>query len=167
MQGRRGAHGAVDFKQLRTMNKGVLKRLLSYLKHYKKQAVIVLIGIIVSSASGVASSLFLGTLIDRYIMPMIGQAAPDYAGLIRALLVMALIYLAGIVASLLYNRCMAVIGQGVLKTIRDDMFRHMQTLPIKYFDTHPFGDVMSRYTNDTDTLRQLITQSIPTLIQSA
>ena len=167
MQGRRGAHGAVDFKQLRTMNKGVLKRLLGYLKHYKKQAVIVLIGIIVSSASGVASSLFLGTLIDRYIMPMIGQAAPDYTGLIRALMVMALIYLAGIVASLLYNRCMAVIGQGVLKTIRDDMFRHMQTLPIKYFDTHPFGDVMSRYTNDTDTLRQLITQSIPTTIQSA
>ena len=167
MQGNRRARGAVNLKQLRTIDKGVLKRLLAYLKHYKKQAAVVLAGIIISSASGVASSLFLGMLIDRYIMPMIGQAAPDYSGLIRALIVMALIYLAGIVASLMYNRSMAVIGQGVLKTVRDDMFAHMQTLPIKYFDTHPFGDVMSRYTNDTDTLRQLITQSIPTTIQSA
>ena len=81
MQGNRRARGAVNIKQLRTIDKGVLKRLLAYLKHYKKQAAVVLAGIIISSASGVASSLFLGMLIDRYIMPMIGQAAPDYSGL--------------------------------------------------------------------------------------
>ncbi len=164
--------GPGGLKQLGSIDKKALKRLLAYFRNYKKESVIVVAGIILASVSSVASSLFLGRLIDSYIKPMVdgmkqGMGAPDYSGLIRALCVMALIYSVSVVASLMYNRFMAVIGQGILKTVRDDMFSHMQTLPIRYFDTHPFGDVMSRYTNDTDTLRQLITQTIPTLIQSA
>ncbi len=150
---------------LKSIDTKVLKRLLGYIMHYRTLAVIVVCAIVLSSATGVASSLFLGRLIDDYITPLLHEPSPEYSGLIRALIVMALIYLIGIVSSLTYNRLGAIMGQGVLKTIRDNLFSHMQTLPIRYFDAHPFGDIMSRYTNDTDTLRQLITQSIPSMIQ--
>lgn len=140
-----------------------LKRLMSYIFRYKARFVIVLICILISSIAGVASSLFLQTLIDDYITPMLKQTNPVFAGLARAVLVMGVIYVIGILATLLYNRIMVVVAQGVLKDIRDEMFVHMQSLPIKYFDTHTHGDVMSCYTNDTDTLRQMITQSIPQL----
>ena len=113
-----------------------------------------------------ASSLFLKSLIDDYIAPLIGQAAPDFAPLFGALTVMACIYLAGMLASYLQTRLMIPVAQGTLKTIRDDMFAHMQTLPIKYFDTHTHGNVMSYYTNDTDTLRQMIGQSLPNAVSS-
>ena len=116
--------------------------------------------------AGVAGSLFLQVLIDGYITPLLVEANPDFSGLLRTVMVMGCIYLAGVVATYLYNRMMAVISQGVLKTIRDEMFDHMQSLPIRYFDTHTYGDVMSRYTNDTDTLRQMISQSVPQMFSA-
>ncbi len=151
---------------LKNIDKSTLKRLIGYFMHYRRLSAAVLCCILLSSVAGVASSLFLGRLIDDYITPMLTTSQPLFNELARALLIMACIYGISIVATLLFNRFMATIGQGILKTIRDEMFTHMQSLPIRYFDTHPFGDVMSRYTNDTDTMRQLITQSIPTMIQS-
>ncbi|MDO4288164.1 MAG: ABC transporter ATP-binding protein [Eubacterium sp.] len=138
------------------------KRLLSYVTgKYRTQFILVLVCIIISALANVVGSLFLQSLIDDYIMPLIGVSNPVFTGLFKAVSVMAFIYLLGVLATFLYNRIMVVIAQGVLKTIRDDMFAHMQRLPIRYFDTHTHGDVMSRYTNDTDTLRQMIAQSLP------
>ena len=148
-------------------DKRTVKRLLGYVfKPYKFRCILVVVCILISAVAGVAGSLFLKQLIDDYIAPMLQQAVPDYTPLAGALLQMALIYLAGIIASFSYNRLMVKVSQGVLKTIRDDMFAHMQTLPVKYFDTHTHGDVMSHYTNDTDTLRQMISQSLPNLVSS-
>jgi len=142
--------------------KKTLKRLLSCIfKDYKLHFFVVLIFIIISSLVGVAGSLFIETLIDDYISPMVSSSSTDFAPLLRAILFMAVIYAAGVVSIFLYNRIMVVIAQGVLKQIRDDMFTKMQKLPLRYFDSHSHGDVMSRYTNDTDTLRQMIAQSIP------
>lgn len=143
-----------------------LKRLMSYLKDYKKRFLFVLVCIALNAGAMVASSLFLQILIDNYITPLLASASPEFAPLFRAMRVLAGIYLIGILASLFYSRTMAVISQGILKEIRDEMFSHMQTLPIKYFDTHSHGDVMSHYTNDTDTLRQMISQSVPQLFSS-
>lgn len=112
------------------------------------------------------SSLFIQRLIDDYISPLLLEANPVFDALFRAIVQMACIYVIGILASLIYNRTMAIISQGILKKIRDDMFAHMQTLPIKYFDTHTHGDVMSHYTNDTDALRQMLSQSLPQLLSS-
>ncbi|PWL45644.1 MAG: ABC transporter [Clostridiales bacterium] len=148
------------------MDKKTVKRLLSYFGTYKLQFTFVLICIVISAVAGVLSSLFLQTLIDDYIEPLLIAAAPNFSGLLRMILVMAGIYLIGVLATLFYNRVMVVIAQGMLKKIRDDMFSHMQTLPIRYFDTHTHGDVMSHYTNDTDTLRQMLTQSIPQTFSS-
>lgn len=148
------------------MNKKTVKRLMSYVTRYKLQFAAVLVCIVLSALSGVASSLFLGTLIDKYIAPLLLAATPVYTGLLKAISVMAVIYLVGVITTLLYNRIMAITAQSVLRQIRDDMFEHMQTLPVKYFDTHSHGDVMSYYTNDTDTLRQAIAQSIPQMISS-
>ena len=125
-----------------------------------------LVCIALNAGAMVTASLFLQILIDDYITPMLASASPEFAPLFRVMLVLGGIYLVGILASLFYNRTMAVISQGILKEIRDQMFSHMQTLPIKYFDTHSHGDVMSHYTNDTDTLRQMLSQSIPQLFSS-
>ncbi|MCD8241289.1 MAG: ABC transporter ATP-binding protein/permease [Lachnospiraceae bacterium] len=145
-----------------------LKRLLSYVwKDYKLAFLLVLICIAIGSLAGVMGNLFLKSLIDDYITPLLAQSNPDFAPLIRALLTMACIYYAGVLATYSYNRIMINVTQGTLKTIRDEMFTHMERLPIRYFDTHTHGDVMSCYTNDTDTLRQMISQSIPQLISSA
>lgn len=148
------------------MNPKTLKRLFSYLKEYKLRAVCVVICIILSAVASAVSSLFLKTLIDDYISPLLLQAEPDFSGLFRMICIMGVIYLAGVIATFLYNRIVVVIAQGILKKIRDDMFDHMQTLPIRYFDTHTHGDIMSYYTNDTDTLRQMIAQSVPQMISS-
>lgn len=144
-----------------------VKRLLRYvIQDYRWPFMGVLLCILVSAAAGVAGSLFLQVLIDGYITPLLVEANPDFSGLLRAVMVMGCIYLAGVAATYLYNRMMAVISQGVLKSIRDEMFDHMQSLPIRYFDTHTHGDVMSRYTNDTDTLRQMIAQSVPQMFSA-
>ena len=150
------------------VKKGTFKRLMSYiLKGNKLKLLIVVVSIAVSAAASVSSSLFIKTLIGDYIEPLLKTASPDFGGLLAAILKMAAIYLCGIVAVYVQNRVMAIVSQGVLKTIRDDMFAHMQTLPIKYFDTNTHGDIMSRYTNDTDTLRQMISQTIPQTLSSA
>lgn len=144
-----------------------IKRLLSYIfKGHKLRMAFVLICILLSAVAGVASSVFLQILIDDFITPMIGQINPDFTGLAVAVLTMAGIYLIGVISTFMYNRLMVVISQGVLKDIRDEMFSHMQNLPIRYFDTHSHGDIMSYYTNDTDTLRQMISQSIPQVFSS-
>ena len=147
--------------------KKTLSRLMGYMKPYKWRLVGMVVCIILSTVAQVASNSSLSTLIDDYIKPMLGSASPDFAPLIRFLCIMACVYLTGLLASFLQQRLMVVVGQGTQKTIRDKMFTHMQRLPIRYFDTHPVGDVMSRYTNDIDTLRQMISQAIPQCIQSA
>ena len=144
-----------------------LMRLLSYVwNYYKVECVFVAIGIAVSSLAAVAGNLFIKNLIDDYIMPFLSENSPSFAPLIRALLIMAGIYYIGTFATFLYARLMVNVTQGTLKWIRDDMFTHMECLPIKYFDTHAHGDIMSCYTNDTDTLRQMISQSIPQMLSS-
>ena len=160
---RRGFTGGKKAKDA----KGTMKRLLGYIARGNQlRLAVVFILLLVSTVASVASSLFLKSLIDDYIAPLIGQAAPDFAPLFGALTVMACIYLAGMLASYLQTRLMIPVAQGTLKTIRDDMFAHMQTLPIKDFDTHTHGNVMSYYTNDTDTLRQMIGQSLPNAVSS-
>ena len=143
-----------------------LKRLLSYMRAYKGTLVLVTVCILLSAVAGAASSMFLQKLIDGYIVPMLGTASPDYSGLIRALITIGCVYLVGTLATWLYNRRMVTIAQGTLKRIRDEMFEKMQRLPIRYFDTHTHGDIMSLYTNDTDTLRQMIAQSMAQLVSS-
>lgn len=153
-------------KMVRKIDFKTIKRILSYMKRYKKTMAVVIICILLSSVASVSGSMFLGTLIDDYITPLLGDPNPVFTGLLKALAMMACIYLVGVLSSWLYMRSMATIAQGTLKAIRDEMFEKMQRLPIRYFDTHTHGDIMSRYTNDTDTLRQMINQSLPQLINS-
>ncbi len=144
-----------------------VKRLLSYIfKNYKGRFFLVLVCILFSSLASVASSLFLETLIDDYITPLIGVGQPDFTPLLKVLVVMAVIYFIGMLSTYLTNRIMVTISQGVQKKIRDEMFENMQYLPIKYFDTHSHGEIMSHYTNDIDTLRQMLSQSIPQAFSS-
>ena len=143
-----------------------LKRLLSYMRQYKKAMALVTVCILLSAIASAASSMFLQTLIDDYIVPLVGQDQPIFTGLIRALCTIGGVYLIGILASWIYNRTMVTIAQGTLKSIRDEMFTKMQALPVSYFDRHTNGDTMSLYTNDTDTLRQLIAQSMGQFISS-
>lgn len=143
------------------------KRLLKYVTGtYKVRFVIVFICILLSSIASISVSLSLKFLIDDFISPMIGQKDPKFAELYRALAVLGSIFLMGVIATFTYTRLMVYIGQGVLKKVRDDMFEHMQTLPIRYFDQNTNGSIMSLYTNDTDTLRQMISQSIPQALMS-
>lgn len=146
--------------------KGTVKRLLGYLGAYKVRFIFVIICIAISSGTVAYSALFIQGLIDNYITPLLTQSQADFSGLLHYLIKVAIILFTGVIASYLYNRFMVVIGQGILKKIRDEMFSHMQKLPIRYFDTHSHGDIMSHYTNDTDTLRQMISQSIPQLLNS-
>ncbi|NLM35940.1 MAG: ABC transporter ATP-binding protein, partial [Clostridiales bacterium] len=111
-------------------------------------------------------TLFLRNLIDDYIAPLLNKTSPDFTPLLKAIVTMAAIYYVGVIATYVYNRIMVIISQGSLKRIRDDMFEHMETLPIKFFDTHSHGELMSLYTNDTDTLRQMISQGIPQLLSA-
>ncbi len=151
----------------REIKPGTLKRLLSYMADYKIYLVVVVICILLSAVAHAGSSLFIQRLIDDYITPLLIQKNPVFTGLFKALGVMACLYLAGVLATLFYNRIMVVIAQGTEKKIRDDMFSHMQALPISYFDTHSHGDIMSRFTNDVDTLSQMISQSMPQLFSTA
>ncbi len=152
-------------------DKKTIVRLLSYMKEYKLHLILVALGIIISAVTGVIGSTFIKTMIDTYIDPLLDGVkngiVPDYTNMVLAIIRMACIYLIGLLCTFGYNRLMVTVAQGVQKKVRDGMFEHMQTLPIKYFDTHSHGDVMSCYTNDTDTLRQLISQSVPQLFSSA
>ena len=143
------------------------KRLLKYVTEtYKLRFFLVFVCIFISSGASISVSLSLKFLLDDFIIPLIGQQTPDFAGLYRALGTLACIFVAGVLAAFTYTRLMVYIGQGVLKRIRDDMFEHMQTLPIRYFDQNTNGSIMSLYTNDTDTLRQMISQAIPQALMS-
>jgi ATP-binding cassette subfamily B multidrug efflux pump len=148
------------------VNKKTIKNLFKYIGQYKLQLIFVVVAIIVSAITGALASLFLRTLIDDYIMPLMVVNNPDFSGLLRIVMIMGGIYLIGILGTLFYTRTMVTVSQGVLKKIRDDMFAHMQTLPIGYFDSHSHGDLMSHYTNDTDTLRQMLAQSLPSVFSS-
>lgn len=144
-----------------------LGRLLSYMKPYKGRLVFVTVCILLSSIASAVSSLFLQSLIDEYIVPLLSSSSPVFTGLLKALISLGCVYLIGVLSSLLYSRITVTIAQGTLKTIRDEMFEKMQKLPIRVFDTRTHGDIMSLYTNDTDTLRQMIAQALPQLISSA
>ena len=141
--------------------KQTISRLLSYMARYKGTLAVVGVSVVFSAVAQAASSASLGTLVDDYITPMLSQAVPDFAPLLHFLGMMACVYFVGLVSAFFCNYLMARVSQGTQRSIRDQLFTHMQTLPIRYFDTHPAGDIMSRYTSDIDTLRQMISQAIP------
>lgn len=157
-----------DKKPPRVKNmKGTLLRLLSYItKNHKWKFFLVCFCILISAAASVSSSLFIKTIINDFIEPMLSTGSTNFAPLIRTIGIMACIYACGVIATYLYNLIMVYISQGILKEIRDEMFAKMQKFPIKYFDTHTYGDTMSRYTNDTDALEQMLCETIPQFLSS-
>ena len=145
----------------------MLGRLMGYIyKNYRIHIIVVVIGIIVSVLANVQGTMFMKTLIDQYIMPLLKAETPDFHPLAMAILRVACFYAIGVACTYTYNRLMIYVSQGTLRNLRNEMFERMETLPVKYFDTHAHGDIMSVYTNDIDTLRQMISQSIPQLISS-
>ena len=149
------------------INKNTAKRLLKCItSKYKKQLILVFVFIVISSIANVAGSLFLKTLIDDYVEPLLMADNPEFTGLLQAIGTMAIIYAVGVISTLCYGRIMAIVSQGTIKQIRDDMFNKMQSFPIKYFDTHTHGEVMSHYTNDVDTLSQMLSQSFPQVMSA-
>lgn len=159
---------AINGSNQKEINKqDTLKRVLAYvLKNYKWRFLLVLVLILVTALCMVRFSLFMQTLIDSYITPLLAAKNPDFSGLAHAIFQLIIIGIIGVLSSYTYNRLMVYVGQGTMRRIRIDLFTHMERLPIKYFDTHAHGDIMSIYTNDVDTLRQLISQSIPQVINS-
>ncbi|MBQ2985689.1 MAG: ABC transporter ATP-binding protein, partial [Clostridia bacterium] len=156
-----------DLKNIGKNSKKTIKRLLGLLRPYRARLALVFLCILISAGAGILGSMFTRILIDDYITPLIGQSSPDFSGLIRAIMTMGCIYLAGMISSFTYNRLMVTVSQGTMKGVRDRLFTHMQTLSIGYFDSNTHGDLMSRYTNDTDTLQQMLSQSIPQLMNSS
>ncbi|MCH4208787.1 ABC transporter ATP-binding protein [Bifidobacterium sp.] len=150
----------------RRANWGIIKRIFGYILQYRWRVIAIVVCIFAGSAAQAGSALFLQSLIDSYILPLVGEPSPDWGPLIRALTLMAVLYAIGTLSTWLWNWLIVKVEQGTLKTIRDQMFAHQQQLPIRFFDTHEHGDVMSRYTNDTDTLRQAISQSFPQMFAS-
>lgn len=146
--------------------KETIGRLAKYLMEYKGQMLLVVLGICGSSGASVASTYFLKPIINDYIVPFIGRENPDLSAFVSMLCLMAVVYLIGVGSGYLYKRLMVNIATGSMRKIRTDLFTHMQKLPIKYFDTHTHGELMSRYTNDTDTLRQMISQSVPQMFSA-
>ncbi|WP_396127937.1 ABC transporter ATP-binding protein [Clostridium sp.] len=162
--GARGGHGHAKMSK---NSLKILKRLLIYiLKEYKFLFSMVVLTIIISSLANVVGTLYLKSLIDDYITPLLNKSGADFGPLLKMITTMALIYYVGVLSTYAFSRMMIIISQGSLKKIRDDMFSHMETLPIKFFDTHAHGDLMSLYTNDTDALRQMISQGIPQLLSA-
>lgn len=146
----------------------LFKRIMRYVfKYYGIQMILVLVCIVLSVVANIQGTMFTRTLIDDYITPMIGQAEPDYGPLLSAMSRVAMFYGIGILAAFTQQVIMVHVNQGTLKRLREDLFDHMESLPIKYFDTHAHGDIMSIYTNDIDTLRQMISQSVPQIFNSA
>ncbi|WP_294539178.1 ABC transporter ATP-binding protein [uncultured Gemmiger sp.] len=160
----RGAHGP----RPKVKNPGkILKRIMGYVLHvYRVPYLIAIACIVISVLANIQGTLFMQTLIDSYILPLLTEKSNDFSGLLFAILRTGCFYAIGVAATFTQTRLMAIITQGTLKKLRDELFTHMQTLPIKYFDTHAHGDIMSVYTNDIDTLRQMISQSIPQMLNS-
>ena len=146
--------------------KKTLMRLLGYMKSYTPLLLFVFLCIIATSVAQAQGNRALGPLVDEYILPMVATGSTDFGALKAYLVKLACIFLFGALGSFLFNYLMVGVTQGVQKTIRDDLFAKMQRLPLRYFDSHPAGDIMSRYTSDIDTLRQMISQSIPQCVSS-
>ena len=162
MRGKMPANG----KKIENPGK-IFKRLMGYVaKNYAPHLILVAILILVSVLANVQGTMFIQKLIDDYIAPMLTQEVPDFEPLAMAIARVAGFYAIGVAATYAWNRIMVNVTQGTLQNVRDDLFSHMETLPIKYFDTHSHGDIMSTYTNDTDTLRQMISQSMPQVFNS-
>lgn len=168
LKGPMGGHGR-GMRGPKVENAGkIFRRLLGYvMKNYAVHCVIVIICIVASVLASVQGTLFMKTLIDGYIKPLLLEPSPDFTGLSRSILRVAGFYLIGVAATYTQSRLMITVTQGTMKRLRNDMFAHMEKLPIKYFDTHVHGDIMSMYTNDIDTLRQMISQSMPQMLSSA
>lgn len=148
-------------------DRGAMLDIIKYIfKYYKGAVIVVIISIIISALANLSMTLFMRELIDNYIMPLLDMAVPDYSALAGRLIQLAAVLGVGIACAYAYNRIMVNVGQGTMNRLRKQLFGHMETLPIKYFDTHAHGDIMSIYTNDVDTLRQLIGQSLPQLLNS-
>ena len=146
----------------------VFKRIIGFVaKNYLLQCIVVLVCIVLTVFSTIQGTMFTKTLIDQYIMPLMQQIVPDYTQLLHAIIRVACFYAVGVIAAYVNTRMMVYVTQGTMRSLRDEIFVHMESLPIKYFDTHAHGDIMSIYTNDVDTLRQMISQSIPQLINSS
>ena len=146
----------------------VFKRIIGFVaKNYLLQCIVVLVCIVLTVFSTIQGTMFTKTLIDQYIMPLMQQTVPDYTQLLHAIIRVACFYAVGVIAAYVNTRMMVYVTQGTMRSLRDELFVHMESLPIKYFDTHAHGDIMSIYTNDVDTLRQMISQSIPQLINSS
>ena len=161
-------HGPRGKVQLSGNEKAVFSRLMKYMfLEHKGKFILASILIVVSALASIGGSAFLGIFVDSYVVPLKGAADPDYSAFIGALCLMGGIFLAGAVCTYLYNRIMIVVAQGTLRRLRNEMFAHMQTLPLKFFDTNTHGALMSRFTNDTDVLRQMLSQTIPQLISSS
>ncbi len=150
-----------DMKNKKSVDKDTIKRLLSFMKEYKLKLVLVIICIILTSLVTAATATAIRILIDNYITPLIGSTDPSYDQILKIIVILSCIFIVGVVASFLSSRIMVDVSQSILNKIRNQMFSHMQKLPIRYFDTKSYGDVMSHFTNDTDTLRQSLSQSIP------
>ena len=145
----------------------IFKRLMTYVaRRYKFHLAAVVVCILTAALANVQGTMFMRTLIDSYITPLIGSENPDYSPLLSAILRVACFYAIGVIASYAHQRIMVVVTQGTLRDLRKEMFEHMESLPIRYFDTHSHGDIMSMYTNDIDTLRQMISQSMPQFLNS-
>ena len=157
------AHGPVKFSSIK---KDTLKRLLSTMKPYTWRLIVVCICIVAAALTSTMTMTYTETIIDDFIKPMLLSGSGDFSRLWKVILEMAVLFGISIIAAMVQGIVMATVSQGILRDLRNDMFSHMQTLPIKYFDTHPFGETMSHFTNDTDTLRQMLSQSIPQLLSS-
>lgn len=153
-------------KKTKKGKKPLLRLFKILMKEYKFHIFFAVLGIIGTAFANVKGSLFLQTLIDDYITPLIGVDKPDFSPLLKAILTIGLVYLTGVVCSYIYTRIMVTVSQGTLLKIREHLYAHMERLPIRYFDTHAHGDILSIYTNDTDTLRQFISQSFPQIVNS-
>ena len=163
-----GARGMGPKPKLEGKMSDLIKRVMGQvLKEYKLHLVIVAVCILGAALASVRGTLFIRTLVDDYITPLLGVSNPDFSGLLKALMSIGLTYLLGVICSFTYNRLMIYVTQGTMRNLRLKLFNHMESLPIHYFDTHAHGDIMSVYTNDIDTLRQLISQSIPQLLNSS
>ena len=163
----KGEVNAMNPKSSKRAATGVLGRVIRYMLHYYKVPfALVILCILVNAIATVVGATFPQTLVDDYIEPMLASGSTDFSGLARDLVQLACVMGVGIIAAYAYNRVMVTVGQGTMRRLRDDLFSRMESLPIKYFDTHAHGDIMSVYTNDVDTLRQLISQSIPQVINS-
>ena len=170
VRGPMGGHnrGARGMKPTIDNPGAVLKRLFGYVfKYYAPHCILVVIAIIVNVLASVRGTWFMQTLIDGYIVPLLKVDNPDFSGLARAIGQVAIFYLCGAAAAYVQTKIMIYVSQGTLKRLRDNLFSHMESLPIKYFDSHAHGDIMSIYTNDIDTLRQMISQSMPQILSSA